>query len=61
MRITKQQEELLKEINKYRYALKGIQKIVNVALEGKDEQFIRNRDHNGKIAERQSSDCEVCD
>ena len=61
MRITKQQEELLNEIDKYKYTQKSIQKIINVALEGKDEQFTRNRDHNGQAAERQSSNCEVCD
>ena len=61
MKITIQHEDLLIKINKYETALRGIQRIINVALEDKDEQIARNRSHDRQVAERQGSDCEMCD
>ena len=61
MKITKELEDMLRKVNKYEYTIKSIQRIINVALEDKDEQITRNRSHNRQIAERQGADCEVCD
>jgi hypothetical protein len=61
MKITKELEDMLKKVNKYEYTLQSIQRIINVALEDKDEQIARNRSNNRQIAKRQGADCEVCE